>query len=41
MADRPTTSASRVGRPRVRSAHQTPYDLKLVDQGQSLYINLK
>ena len=24
MADRPTTSASRVGRPKTRSAHQTP-----------------
>ena len=24
MADRPTASASRVGRPRMRSAHQTP-----------------
>ena len=25
MADRPTASASRVGRPRTRSAHQTPH----------------
>ena len=25
MADRPSASASRVGRPRMRSAHQTPH----------------
>ena len=25
MADRPSTSAARVGRPRTRSAHQTPH----------------
>ena len=25
MADRPTASASRVGRPRTRSVHQTPH----------------
>ena len=25
MADRPSTSTSRVGRPRTKSAHQTPY----------------
>ena len=25
MADRPSTSASRVGRPRTRSVHQTPH----------------
>ena len=25
MADRPSTSVSRVGRPRTRSAHQTPH----------------
>ena len=25
MADRPTASTSRVGRPRMRSAHQTPH----------------
>ena len=27
MADRPSTSASRVGRPRTRSVHQTPHVL--------------
>ena len=41
MADRLTASASRVGRPRMRSAHQTPCVPKIGGPGQSQYINLR